>query len=134
MKRQGMPLHIPHLIRRYLALHLFCRPNLLIPASPARNLLSMEGITMNTRPDTSRGIMTSQGVTLSAVKIFKTTAIIIIITMKAADILLEAFPNLHLNLCLRPRSTSQTRNRTPQDLDSRSQTILINTDGAAEVP
>jgi hypothetical protein len=140
MKRQGMPLHTPRL---YLDLHLDHRLDLLIPASPARILLSMEGTTtMDTRPDTSRGMTTSQRVTTNAVKIFTTTAIIIIITMKAVDILLEAFLNLFQeDLCLRHRSASQTRNHTKdklhRNLDSRtcrSQTILINMDGAIEAP
>jgi len=137
MKRQGMPLHTPRL---YLDLHLDHRLDLLIPASPARNLLSMEGTTtMDTRPDTSRGMTTSQRVTINAVKIFTTTAII---TMKAVDMLLEAFPNLFQeDLYLRHRLASQTRNHTKdklhRNLDSRirrSQTIPINTDGAIEVP
>jgi len=136
-----IPLHC------YLDLHLdrHLDRHLLIPASPTRNLLNMEGITMDTRLDTSHGTTTSQGVTLDAVKIFTTTPIIIIITMKAVDILLEAFLNLfqkgHFKLCLRRRSVSQTRNRTEvklhRDLDSRShrsQTIPINMDGATEVP
>ncbi len=142
MKRQDMPLHTPHLIR-YLDLHL---DHLLIPASPARNLLNMEGITMDTRPDMSRGRTTNQRVTINAVKIITTTAIIIIITMKAVDILLGAlktnlFQENHSNLCLRRRSASETRNHTQvklhKDLDSRthrSQTIPINMDGATEGP